>query len=350
MKRLKLITVGVLASLTLAACGSSGSNFAEEGSDSGSTYLDGLYDEAKKANDTKLTIYTAFPPVLEPLLKAFEKKFPGIKTSTVAIAGPPMHSRLAAEAKSGVKADVVFLATTDTIALKDSDLFQPFLPENAKELPAEFRGPNDEYLAALAQMSVLPYNTKSIKKAPTSWGELSDATFAGKIGAGDLTTITAGTPLTLAVMYIKGVIDDDWLRSVARLKPTQFPSTGAVIQAVSNGQVSLALPQGNPSVVAAESQGAPIKRAILSEGMASFGLPSAITKGAPNDKAAELFQAYMLSPEAQASFAAGGASPTMPGSPDPKGLEGAKLLVLSNDEVLNDLQPTLKKISDAFNG
>jgi iron(III) transport system substrate-binding protein len=355
MKLRTCLALGTTLLLALTACSTSATPAASTKplSATESTYLGGLYQQAKAAGNTSVVVYVAYPPAVQPVFNAFEKDYPGITVKPVAIAGPPMQARLQAEAQSGkVQADLVFLGSSDTIPLRNSNLFQPFAPDIVANLPAEYRGPDNLWQTPLTQATVIAYNTGAVASdaVPRTWADLVDGKWRGKIGTGDLTSGTSGTVSALAIAYLKGVIDDAWMRKAAQLRPTVYPSTGALIQGVATGQSIISLPQGNPSSYVAAQQGAPVGRATLAEGMPSFGLPLAVTKNAPDPAAARLLEAYFFSAKAQEIAASAGLSPTMPGAPVPPGLENAKLLVLTNDETQNTFLPAIQHVASIFKG
>lgn len=353
MKRRQFLALGTALTLASAGCGSGTKPSAstKELGTSEAKYLDGLYQKVKKAGDSKVVVYVAFPQAVQPVFDAFSRDYPGITVAPFAIAGPPMEARLKAEAGSGkVQADLVFLGTSDTIPLRPSGLFEPFAPDIAADLPQVYRGPDDLWQTPITQATVIPYNTGSVSKSdvPRSWSDLVDQQWKGKLGSGDLAAGTSGTVSALAILYIKGVIDDAWLRKAAQLRPTIYPSTGALIQGIATGQSTVGLPQGNPSAYVAAQKGAPVGRAVLAEGMPSFGLGIAVTKDAPHAAAAQLLDAYFFSAKAQELAASTGLSPTMPGAPVPPGLKGARLLTLTNKETQDRFVSAIKHVASLF--
>ncbi|MFC5952881.1 ABC transporter substrate-binding protein [Pseudonocardia lutea] len=358
MKLRHALAIGTSLMIGLAAC-SSGQDAAAPAAPSvelaaaEAAYLDGLYQEAQAAGESEVVVYTPFPPALQSVFDAFTDDYPGITVTPVAIAGPPMQARLRAEADSGSpQADLVFMGQSDTVPLRDSDLFEPFAPELAAELPSEYRGPDDLWQMPISHTTVIPYNNRTVDEAdlPQTWADLTDPRWSGLLGSGDLAAGTSGTVSALAILYIKGVVDDAWLERAAQLQPTIYPSSGALIQGVATGQSAIALPQGNPSSYTAVLQGAPIGRALLAEGMPSFGLGLAVTRGAPNPTAARLLDAYFFSAKAQAVAATTGLTPTMPGAPVPPGLEDAELLVLSAEETQQQFIPAIEHVASTISG
>jgi iron(III) transport system substrate-binding protein len=352
MKLRTWLTLGT-ALLALTACSSSPTpaGSTKPLSADESTYLSGLYKQAKAAGNTKVVVYVAYPPAVQPIFDAFAKDYPGITVTPVAIAGPTMQARLQAEAQSGkVQADLVFMGVSDTVPLRNSHLFEPFAPDIAAHLPAEYRGPDNLWQTPMTQATVVSYNTTTVASdaVPHTWADVVASRWRGKIGTGDLTAGTSGTVSALAIAYLKGVIDDAWMRKAAALRPTIYPSTGGVIQGIATGQSDISLPHGNPSAYVAAQQGAPIGRAILAGGMPSFGLPVAITKSAPHAGAARLLDAYLFSAKAQEITASAGLSPTMPGAPVAPGLEKAKLLVLTNEETQSKFLPAIRHVASIF--
>lgn len=340
------------ATAGLAACGGGDAGDAEAATPrAGGESLDQLYERATSRGEDRVNLYNPFPPGYERLVEAFEQRFPDIEVAQTALGGTQLAARLRAEVSSGrQEADVVTSGVIDFLPLADEDVFTPYSPDSASELPAEHRGPDDWVLAPQLQIGITPYNTDAVASddAPSSWQDLADPRWHGVIGSGDLEQATSGTLLYLSVLYAEGIIDDAWLEAVKANAPTVYPSSGALSQAVATGQSDITLVQSNTSPYLAELDGAPIARPVMDEGNPALQQPVGVVRGAPHPNAAKLLAAWFFTEEAQGIFVEAGAFGAMPGSPKPVGLEDARLIVTSLAELGSQLPPAVEAVQEVL--
>src|SRR5215467_9021317 len=123
-----------------------------------------LIDAAKK--EGKVTYYTAMDlSVAEPMAKAFEAAYPGIKVSVERSGAERVFSRIGQEMASKIyRVDVVNGSdAAHFISWKNEGWLAPYLSEEmARDLPAEARDADGLFVNQRTHLSPIAYNTKMI--------------------------------------------------------------------------------------------------------------------------------------------------------------------------------------------
>ncbi len=187
--RTRRLEAGLLAAFTLllAACGPATSAPASPGAQAGSSAgktasspapssaagkpaasaasgadVDALYEAAKKEGE--VVFYGSLnSEAAEPLLKVFEKRFPGIKVTGVRASSEKLVQRFATEVKAGkVLADVLECNAEDWLPVLQDGLIAPYRPPEAAALPEEFRSKDDLWFAARTNQIVIQCNTDKV--------------------------------------------------------------------------------------------------------------------------------------------------------------------------------------------
>lgn len=240
------------------------------------------------------------------------------------------------EAKTGVKVVYVPGNSTDTLAklqaqkgkqdlsvalIDDGPMYQAV----GAGLCAKVEdGPNTKNVYANARMvgdrstgigfiaTGLVYNTAVFQKngwsAPTSWKDLEDKKYKGKIA---IPPITNGYGLLTLVMAAKlngggeGAIDPGFEALQKRVGPNVLawePSPGKLAQLLQTGEAAVGV-WGNGRVQALIDQGAPVQFVYPKEGALAIMTAACAVEGAPQPKFAQSFLQHLLSPETQAVLA-----------------------------------------------
>jgi hypothetical protein len=147
-----------------------------------------LVEAARK--EGKVSYYTAMDlSVAEPLAKAFEAKYPGIKVAVERTGAERLFNRIAQETASNIRrADVVNSSdAAHFISWKRQDWLQPYVTvEIAENVPAEQRDPDGAFVNQRTHLSAIAYNASLIKPedAPKGFIDLLDPKYAGKLVKG----------------------------------------------------------------------------------------------------------------------------------------------------------------------
>lgn len=319
----KLIGVLAIASVLLAGCGSSSSSgFGDPKKPSGqeseaiTKQLEDLYDEAADSKESTVTVYGPGATSLEPFAKAFADRFPGMKVNLVNLVGADLVTRLSSEVTSKKHtADVVYGATTQGVIPEYEEWFDEFSPAGAGDLPTYAVDDGHLWHAPWSVPFGIVYDTARTDEAaaPDSWAELAQPEWKGRFGLDD-PTVQSAASIALAVAYAEGKIDDDWITAVAANDPVIFASAADRSNSLLTGEVDASLNSvGN--MFAEVANGAPLKVAAGATVTVPYAI--AVMNGAPHPKLAELFSAWMLTPEAQEVNASIGQFGLMPDAPSP---------------------------------
>ncbi|MGX5733822.1 ABC transporter substrate-binding protein [Bosea thiooxidans] len=239
------------------------------------------------------------------------------------------------EAKSGLKIVYVPGNSTDTLAKLQAQRAKPeisvaLIDDGPMTTAVEFGlcaaledGPNSNNVYRSARRvsksavglgygaTGLVYNTEVFKKngwpEPTSWKDLEDKRYAGKIV---IPPISNGFGLLALVMQARlnggdeNTIDPGFA-AMKRISPSVLawePSPGKMAELLQTGEAALGV-WGNGRVRALVAQGAPVKFVYPKEGALVILTEVCAVQGAPQPKQAQDFVQYLLSPEVQAIIA-----------------------------------------------
>ena len=160
----------------------------------------------------------------------------------------------------------------------------------------------------------LGYNKDVFKKngwaPPTSWNDLADPKYKGKVV---IPPITNGYGLLTLVMQarINGggeeKIDPGFDAMVKKIAPNVLawePSPGKMAQMMQTGEAALVV-WGNGRVLAVADQGAPVEFVFPKEGAPVIMVAACVTDGAPQAKLGQQFLQHLVSAEVQAHIAQG---------------------------------------------
>jgi putative spermidine/putrescine transport system substrate-binding protein len=160
----------------------------------------------------------------------------------------------------------------------------------------------------------LAYNkdvfTKNGWKAPTSWNDLADPKYQGKVV---IPPITNGYGLLTLVMQARingggeDKIDPGFDVMIKKVAPNVLawePSPGKMAQMMQTGEAALVV-WGNGRVQAVVDQGAPVEFVFPKEGAPVIMVAACVTDGAPQAKLGQEFLQHLVSADVQAMIAQG---------------------------------------------
>jgi len=249
-----------------------------------------------------VTYYTAMDlSVAEPLAKAFEAKYPGIKVNVERTGAERLFNRIAQEAASKIhRVDVVNSSdAAHFLPWKRDGWLAPFMSEAmARDLPAEMVDPDGMYCNQRTHLSVIAYNTKLVTPAdaPKGFNDLLDPKYAGKLVKGH--PGYSGTIMT-ATQQIARELGWSYLEKLAKQKVLQVQSATEPPKRIEAGERGIAVDGSDYLFWMAKERGSPVEVVLAAEGTPQISNPMAVFKAAPNPNAARLLQSYMLSIECQ---------------------------------------------------
>jgi putative spermidine/putrescine transport system substrate-binding protein len=177
-----------------------------------------------------------------------------------------------------------------------------------EEVIPEAFGPDNRYVTFMLGATAIAYNPQVITTPPTSWADVFDKRYAGRMALGDITG-TSGLHFLLAVNRMRGGTLENIDAGFAALKAAipnsvvLYTQADQVISLFQRGEVVIA-PWYPDRAGAARDAGVPIAIAYPKEGAVGIRPTVVVPKGAPNAALATRYIDTMLSPEVQLCFAA----------------------------------------------
>jgi len=235
---------------------------------------------------------------MEPVIKLFEKKYPGIDVKYTNVKAPDQISQLKTEqAAKKVSIDVANaggLTMTPAVPLA-SDVDWAKYGVASEDIFAK------NFVYIFASPKVWAYNTDKVAPAdvPKSWDDLLDPKWSGgKISAESRGSFMTVWDVDPSMGEAKGLA---WAKKFAAQRPHYATSLTQSDAPIETGEVSIGTSLAN-LVLAAQQKGVPVKIAPISPTTANKSYLY-IPKGAPHAAAAALLTAFLSSDEAQAALA-----------------------------------------------
>ena len=248
--------------------------------------------------------YTAF------VIKPFMEKFPNVKVNFRAMRNSAEMVALLRTQKDRPALDVVLMDIAVATQANKDGLFAPLDPAKVPNLAniPDWGRAEGNFGPAMSQdnLSII-YNTEQVKTPPTSWNDLANPAYKGRVGMP--IADTRGVLLMPLLARMQGVdyktsIDPAIaaLNKIAPLVQTYEPVPD-VYTAVQSGSIGIAVGWNGRGQYVHDTQGGKIAVAIPQEGsIAQINTINLVAKD-PNPEAAQAFINYALSEEAQKAFA-----------------------------------------------
>ena len=262
----------------------------------------------------------------------FEKRNPGVNLNIYRSGTQVVISKLQAEFQAGgTLADMVWMADIDYFEdLTRKDLLVPYIPSEAEKVPAKFKYEGGRYHEVRLIFNTVGYNTLRVKARPTSWHDLTDLQWKGKVGIAS--PFYSGAAFsTLGTQINMHDFGWDFYRKLKQNGVVVEQSNGTVAKKLATGEF-LMVSVVDFMVREAKADGSPVNHIWPKEGAILIPTPVAILKGAKNPDGAKAFLRYLYSPEGQRLFAQQGYVPVLPGIEGPKGVPPEKLEVVLTDQ------------------
>ena len=300
-KRFFSLLLAAVMLLALTACGGGGETQTDD--------ADGGETEAETAGSTELTVYTAFPEAeVAYYFNAFEEAT-GIKVNALRLSAGEMLTRVAAE-KDNPQAALMFGGSTDNyIAAVDQGLLEPYQSPELENAPETYIDPtgtwNPIYVGAIAFACNKEWFAEKGYDYPTSWEDLLDPKYEGMVIMAH--PATSGTAYTVLATLIQLKGDDavwDYLKELDKNMSQYTKSGSAAPNAVALGEAAIALTFSHDGLQPTV-EGYPIELSFPSDGTGYEVGAMALIKGGPADQQenAKKFIDFMCSAEGQNLYA-----------------------------------------------
>lgn len=259
-----------------------------------------LIEAARK--EGKVSYYTAMDlSVAEPVARAFEAKYSGIKVAVERTGSERLFNRIAQEVASKIyRVDVANSAdAAHFLPWKRQGWLQPFVTVDiAENVPPEQRDPDGTYVNQRTHLSAIAYNTSLVKPedAPKGFNDLLDPKYAGKMVKAH--PGYSGTIMT-ATQQLVQALGWEYFEKLAKQRVLQVQSATEPPKKIEAGERAIAVDGSDYLFWMAKERGAPIQVVHAVEGTPLITNPMAVFKAAPNPNAARLLVAWIMSAEGQ---------------------------------------------------
>lgn len=205
--------------------------------------------------------------------------------------------------------DVVFADDAFAVQMANEGLLVPLdraKLSNAAEIIDGAWGPDDAYVAAMLGATTIIYNKDTITTPPTSWNDLFDPKYEGRVTIGDVSG-TSGWQFLAAINKMEGGTLDDITPGLEKIKPLAqssvllYAQADQVVALFERGEIDLAVWYPDRAGVAAAA-GLPLAAAYPVEGAVGIRPTIAIPKGTQQEELALKFIDTLLDADNQKCF------------------------------------------------
>jgi len=258
----------------------------------------------------KLVIYSGrSEPLIQPVIDGFSKKHPNLEIQLKAGSNSELANALLEEADNPV-ADVFVTTELFTVqSLAAQRVFQSYRPSNADRLPAEFIGPEYQWIGLTRRGRVIMYNTElvSMEEAPKSIFELTDPKWEGQVAAAGSTNGSMQAQIAAMRGLIGEQATEAWLEGLLDNEVTFFGGHTDVRKAVGAGEFKIGL-VNHYYFYLQKAEGSPVGIIYPDQAEGEIGLitnstAAGVVRGAPDLPAAQAFIDFLVSEEGQKLFA-----------------------------------------------
>lgn len=304
------------AILTLAAVLAANAASAQDFVVKGEKIADAaLYAAAKK--EGSFTLYGTIPTEsMSITLDQFTKET-GIKYDYIRLPTAKMYDRVLAE-HGAKKLEADYIGLTDLPLFKqwiDMGILASYKPLSFDALPAELKDADGRWYYVVRPITSIAVNTEMVKpgEEPTSWTDLFDPKWKGKIGMPSMDA--GGSALTLYAFLRLHIAPDAWQRLAAN-EPRIYATAAPTVVDLVRGRTSIGV-SGVSGYIREIENKAPVKVLFPKEGLAAFGEIGNVTAQAKNPNAARLYMSYVLSKAGSSMVSQQGSYGTHPDAPPP---------------------------------
>ncbi|WP_274628168.1 ABC transporter substrate-binding protein [Arvimicrobium flavum] len=177
---------------------------------------------------------------------------------------------------------------------------------NAPEIIDGAWGKDDAYVAAMLGATTIIYNKEKVTTPPTSWNDLFDPKYEGRVTIGDISG-TTGWQFLAALNKMEGGSLDDITPGIEKIKPLAkssvllYSQADQVVALFERGEIDMAVWYPDRAGVAA-ANGLPLAAAYPAEGAVGIRPTISIPKGTKQEELAHKFIDTILDADNQKCF------------------------------------------------
>jgi len=256
---------------------------------------------ATELDAATITVYTSEPQEkIDAIVAAFNEEQPNVTVEVFRAGTGDLTARIGAERTTGeIQGDILLAADAPTFeGYAADDLLLAYTPADVESLNQDVVDPEGFYTGTRIIPTVIAYNTTAIDTPPTSWHDLTDAEYDGKITMPN-PDVSGAAAFNAAVWLSTDELGDEWLTDLAANSPVIADSNGPVSQAVAAGTQPVGIVV-DYLVRELKAAGSPIDVAYPTEGVPYVSQPVGIFASTDEQEASEAFVDFLVSEAGQA--------------------------------------------------
>ncbi|WP_426117163.1 ABC transporter substrate-binding protein [Pseudomonas sp. DSP3-2-2] len=194
--------------------------------------------QASVANASDVVLYSSNDvQTVSALVDQFEQQYPDINVSVVRAGTGALMQRIKAEAANPL-GDIFWSGGLSTIGAFQDQL-EPYKSAAENAVPAQYRAPNDQWLATNTHVTVLMVNARQAPdgELPIGWADLADPKWKGKLVIPDPMFSSASY---VALYGLRKTLGDTLYAKIVR-NAVIVGTTSAAYQGVANGEFAVAV-------------------------------------------------------------------------------------------------------------
>jgi len=320
-------------------------------------FANDLYEKARAAGETKVSFYTSMVPAqFEAVKPVWEEKYPGIALEHVRADLGQTLERVLAEHRAGqYVADVISTNEASFGPLSDEGLLAEFevpsLDKWIEPFKSNFNGV--QFPSRVLQIG-LAVNTNEVpeNERPTSWADLVDSKWKGRLGIPD-PRVGGGAQLWFLTLWDHEDFGEEWFEKLAANQPLVKPGIVQVQQSAELGEVDVDVVAYDYIALPARDEGKPVDFIIPEDGTMLAATYDSVAAKAPNPNAARLLVTFLMSEEGQQALTMAYVSPVHSDvTPNPKSPDRGDIEILSTaptEEQIAELDEYVSKMNEVLN-
>jgi putative spermidine/putrescine transport system substrate-binding protein len=206
--------------------------------------------------------------------------------------------------------DVAYMDSQIVKQVKAEGLLQPLEPAKIghwNDLYDASRDKEGYWVSMMFAGTIITYNTNLVKSPPTSWADLWNPSFKGKLAIPDISGTSGQQFLMAAARLYGGSIEniDPGFEAIKKLKPNvqmMYTQPDQIIPLFERGDIAVAVWYTDRTGAAA-AKGVPVAAAYPKEGAIGIVPTVAVPKASQKRDLAQKYITTLLSPEGQLCFA-----------------------------------------------
>lgn len=307
------LSVTLVATLALSACGSSDNSSAE--------VVEGPWEDvvAAATDEGRVNLYSVAPPFHnDRVIEAFNKEHPEIEVVVTRGAGE-LVGRVEQEISSGTEGADVLIYTDPALFSKLSDDLLDLDGPASEDWSDEFWVEEGKAIVPNKYpWTLFIWNTDIFPDGFKTWDDLLAPEVKGKLATrSDMTTSMAAT-----FQFMEEELGEDYLKKQGQQNPKFYNSAVPMAQAVASGEAGVAYLSTPAIVMDLQLTGAPVDSAVPDPVFSiSWGAGALENSRRPN--AARVFTDFLMSPAGQEAINGDGLGAAgiegVPGALDPTG-------------------------------